>query len=186
LHVRKLLPKPNGAELNKSDASRILARRLGLSLGRANALLVAASDAGMLPKARGRDVPRLSALDLAHVLIACICDRGIGVAGQSVREFAALQSAEGAVLGDLVEGMIAGHVPVAGLQSFVVQLEPAGVSVATAGHHFRFGADHAGGAAKQVVIRGNDLAAAILEMRGCAPREADEQVAVAKLAAALH
>jgi hypothetical protein len=172
--------------MNKSDAARILARRLDLNIGRVNALLVAASDAGVLPKARGRDVPRLSALDLAHILIACVCDRGIGVAGQSVREFAALRSAEGLVLIDLLEGWISGHVPVAGLQSVIVQIDPPGVSVSTGAHHFRFGAEHAGGAAKQVVIRGADLAAAILEMQGMHIEKADEQVAVAKLAAALH
>jgi hypothetical protein len=171
--------------MNKSEAVRIISRRLNLNMGRANALLVAASDAGVLPKARGRDVPSLSSLELARIIIAIIADRGIGVAGRSVSEFAALQTPEGAVLGDLLEGMIAGHVPVAGLQSMVVQLDPAGVSLTTAGAHFRFGADHAGGAARQVLVRGDDLAAAILEMRGYSPREADEQVAVSRLRAAL-
>lgn len=172
--------------MNKSDAARILARRLGLNLGRVNALLVAASDAGVLRKARGRDVPEISSLEMAYVILAAIADRGIGVAGASVREFAALRSAEGLVLADLIESWVAGRASVAGLQSVVVQLEPAGVSVTTAGHHFRFGADHAGGAAKQVVVRGDDLAAAILEMRGATPREADEAVAVGRLATALN
>jgi len=171
--------------MNKSEAAAILSRRLNLNLGRANALLVAASDAGVLPKARGRDVPSLSSLDLAHVVLASIADRGIGVAGQSAREFASLQSAEGLVLVDLLEAMVAGRASVSGLQSVVVQLDPAGVSVSTGVHHFRFGAEHAAGAAKQVVIRGDDLAAAILEFRGYSPREADEAVAVGRLAAAL-
>lgn len=172
--------------MNKSDAARILARRLGLNIGRANALLVAASDAGVLPKARGRDVPSLSNLELARIVLAVVADRGIGVAGHSVSEFAALQTPEGAVLGDLLEGWIAGHVPVAGLQSVIVQLDPPGVSVSTGAHHFRFGAEHAGGAAKQIVIRGADLAAAVLELQGTPTEKADEAVAVAKLAAALN
>jgi hypothetical protein len=169
----------------KSDAARILSRRLGLNIGRANALLVAASDAGVLPKARGRDVPSLSSLELGRIILAVVADRGIGVAGRSVTEFAALQTADGAVLGDLLEGMIAGHVPVAGLQGVIVQLEPAGVTVNTAGAHLRYGAEHSGGAARQVIVRGDDLAAAILEFRGASPREADEQVAVSRLRAAL-
>lgn len=171
--------------MNKSEAATILSRRLGLNIGRVNALLVSASDAGVLPKARGRDVPTLSNLDLAYVILAVVADRGIGVAGASVREFAALQTGEGHVLADLLEAMIAGHVPVTGLKSLVVQLKPAGVSITIAGHHFRFGASHAGGAAKQVFIRGEDLAAAILEMQGHTPRQADEAVAVGRLAAAL-
>ena len=172
--------------MNKSEAAAILSRRLGLNIGLVNALLVAASDAGVLPKARGRDVPTLSSLETAYIILAVVCDRGIGVAGQSAREFASLQSAEGLVLVDLIEAMIAGRANVSGLQSVVVQLEPAGVSVTTAAHHFRFGAENAGGAAKQIVIRGDDLAAAILEFRGYSPREADEAVAVGRLAAALH
>lgn len=170
----------------KGEAARIISRRLNLSHGRVSALLVAASDAGILPKGSGKANPSLSPLELSHLILAAACDRGIGVAGQSAREFAALQSAEGLVLADLLEAMIAGRASVSGLQSVVVQLDPAGVSVATAGHHFRFGADHAGGAARQVVIRGDDLAAAILEMHGHSPREADEAVAVGRLAAALN
>ncbi|MBN8967716.1 MAG: hypothetical protein J0G95_04555 [Rhizobiales bacterium] len=170
----------------KGEAARIISRRLNLSHGRVSALLVAASDAGILPKGSGKSNPTLSPLELAHLILAATCDRGIGVAGQSVLEFAALQSAEGLVLVDLIEAMIAGRANVSGLQSVVVQLEPAGVSVTTAGTHFRFGADHAGGAAKQVVIRGSDLAAAILELQGTPPQKADEQIAVGRLAAALN
>jgi len=173
-------------KMNKSEAARILSRRLNLNLGRTNALLVAASDAGVLPKARGRDVPDLSSLDLAHVLLACIADLGIGVAGKSVRGFAGLQTAEGAVLVDLLEAMIAGRAPVTGLRSAVVQLEPPGVSVTTAAHHLRYGSAHAEGSARHVIIRGDDLAAAILEMQGLTPHDADEAVAVGRLAAALH
>jgi hypothetical protein len=128
----------------------------------------------------------LSPLDLAHLLLAVVADRGLGSASQSVREFAALQTGEGHVLVDLLEAMIAGRANVSGLQSVVVQLDPPGVSITTAGHHFRFGASHAGGAAKQVFIRGDDLAAAILEMQGMPPDKADEAVAVGRLAAALN
>lgn len=171
--------------MNKSEAAAILSRRLNINVGRANALLVSASDAGVLPKARGRDVPALSSLELAYIVLACVADRGIGVAGRSAREFADLRTPEGAVLVDLLEGMIAGVVPVTSLRSMVVQLDPPGVAV-TAGDHLRFGANHTEGAAKQIVIRGDDLAAAILETRGMTPREADEAIAVGRLAAALH
>ena len=171
--------------MNKSDAASILSRRLGLNLGRVNALLVAASDAGVLPKARGRAVPELSSLEMAYIVLAAIADRGIGAAGRSIQEFAALQSAEGFVLADLIEGWVSGRASVAGLHSIIVQLDPAGVGITTAGHYFRFGADTVGGAAKQVVIRGADMAAAMLEMQGSSPRAADEAVAVGRLAAAL-
>jgi hypothetical protein len=54
------------------------------------------------------------------------------------------------------------------------------------GHHLRFGAPHAEGAAKQIVVPGSQLAAIALEFRGYSPREADEAVAVGRLAAALN
>jgi hypothetical protein len=172
--------------MNKSEASRILSRRLNLNLGRTNALLVAASDAGVLPKARGRDVPDLSSLDLAHVLLTCTADLGIGVAGKSARDFAGLQTADGAVLVDLLEAMISGRAPVTGLKSMIVQLDPPGVTVTTTAHHLRYGSAHAEGSSRQVVIRGDDLAAAILEMQGLTPERADEAVAVGRLTAALN
>jgi hypothetical protein len=172
--------------MTKSEAARIISRRLNINAGRASALLVSASDAGVLPKGSGRSHPDLSSLELAHLLLATIADRGIGVAGQSVREFAGLQSAEGLVLADLLEAWVSGRASVSGLQNLIVQLEPAGVSAMTAGAHLRFGADHAGGAAKQVVIRGADMAAAILEMQGHSPEQADNAIAVAKLRAALN
>jgi hypothetical protein len=186
LHARKSFPKPNGRPMNKSTIAAALSTRLGLNRGRVNALLVAASDAGVLPKARGRDVPSLSSLEAAHAILAAICDRSIGQAGQSAREFGSLQSAEGLVLADLVEAWVSGRAFVSGLQSIVVQLDPPGVSVSTGAHHFRFGAESVGGAAKQVVIRGTDLAAAILEMQGHSPEQADNAIAVGRLAAALN
>jgi hypothetical protein len=172
--------------MTKSEAARIISRRLNINAGRASALLVSASDAGVLPKGSGKSHPDLSPLEQALLCLAIIADRGIGVAGISAREFGALQSAEGLVLVDLVEAWISGRASVAGLQSIVIQLEPAGVSVSTGAHHFRFGAESVGGAAKQVVIRGADLAAAILEMQGLDPVKADEALIVAKLRAALN
>jgi hypothetical protein len=172
--------------LNKSTIAAALSTRLGLNRGRVNALLVAASDAGVLPKARGRDVPTPSHAEAAYAILAATCDRGIGRAGISAKTFGALQTAEGLILVDLIEAWVSGRASVAGLQSIVIQLDPPGVSVTTAGHHFRFGAESVGGAAKQVVIRGADMAAAILEMQGHSPEQADNSIAVGRLAAALH
>jgi hypothetical protein len=175
----------NGKVMLKSDATAIFTRRLGIPAGRAHHLVQRVSEAGLLPTTRGGERVHLSPLDLAHLLLAVVADRGLGSASQSVCEFAALQTTDGLVLADLLEAMIAGRANVSGLQSVVLQLDPPGVSVSTAAHHFRFGADHAGGAAKQIVIRGADLAAAILEMQGMPPDKADEAVAVGRLAAAL-
>jgi hypothetical protein len=118
--------------MNKSSAARIISRRLNINLGRSNALLVAASGSGVLPKARGRDVPWLSSLELAHVLLACIADGGIGVAGQSVREFAALRRASGA-----------GDVPMSGVHSLIAQLEPAAITIGTSSGRLHYDPERA-------------------------------------------
>ncbi len=184
LHKQSQLYKLD-SEMRKTEACAIVARKLNLPLGRVTHLVQRASEGGQLPMGRGGDRPDLSPLELARVLIAAICDRGLGAASQSVQEFSGLSTADGACLIDLLESMIAGHVPVTGLKSFVAQLDPPGVSVTTAGHHLRYGASHTEGSARHVVIRGEDLAASILEMQGLSPREADEAVAVGRLAAAL-
>jgi hypothetical protein len=164
--------------MNKSDAARIISRRLNLNLGRTNALLVAASDAGVLPKATGRDVPQLSSLKLAHVLLACIGDRGIGIAGRSVREFAALSTPSGAVLVDLVSGWISGSVPLSGVHSLIAQLSPASVTVVTAAGRLHYGPERSqDSASRVVVVPGSALRAIVAEFRGATPHEADAAIA---------
>jgi hypothetical protein len=159
--------------MNKSDAARIISRRLNLNLGRINALLVAASDAGVLPKARGRDVPRLSSLELAYVLLACLADRGIGVAGQSVREFAELRTESGAALIDLMESWVADTVSLSGLHSAIVQLQPAAVSIITDVGRLSYGPEREQATAAHVItVPGDALRAIIQEFRARAPHPA--------------
>jgi hypothetical protein len=156
--------------MNKGDAARIISRRLNLNLGRSNALLVAASDAGVLPKARGRDVPQLSSLQLAHVLLALVCDKGIGVAGQSVCEFAALRAVSGATLIDLLEGWTSGAVSTSGLHSLIVQVFPEpSATVVLHDSRLQFGPERTvDGASRTIVIPGDALRAIVDELRGVA------------------
>jgi hypothetical protein len=152
--------------MNKGDAARIISRRLNLNLGRTNALLVAASDAGVLPKGCGRSIPQLSSLELAHLLLACLADKGIGVAGQSVREFAALRSASGAVLFDLIEGWMSGAVSVSGLHSAIIQLDPASVSIISDCGRLTYGPERDQAAAAHVItVPGTALREIVNELR---------------------
>ena len=153
--------------MNKGAAARIISRRLNLNLGRTNALLVAASDAGVLPKARGRDVPQLSNIELAHVLLACVADRGIGVAGQSVREFAALRSDGGATLVDLLGGWMSGAVSTSRVHSAIIQLDPAGVTIVTESDRLSYGPERDQSTAAHIItVPGDALRAIINELRG--------------------
>jgi hypothetical protein len=173
--------------MNKSDAARIISRRLNLNLGRINALLVAASDAGVLPKASGRGVPQLSSLQLAYVLLACIADKGIGVAGQSVRGFAALSTTSGAVLVDLVSAWMSGDVPVSGVHSLIAQLSPASVTVITTAGRLHYGPERSqDSASRVVVVPGSALRAIISELRGASPHEADAAIAASLTSTTAH
>jgi hypothetical protein len=171
----------------KSEAARIISRRLNLPLGRVNALLVAASDAGVLPKGSGKHNPSLSTLELVYVVLACIADRGIGVAGQSVREFARLQTVDGLVLADFLESAVSGRINPANLKSAIFRLSPATVTIASGSHHLIFGGAGAeDAAARTVLVPGTQLAGICLELQGMKPEAADHALAVNRLSAALH
>lgn len=108
----------------------------------------------------------MSSLELAYVLLACIADRGIGVAGQSVREFAALRSASGAILSDVLEGWMAGTVSMSGLHSAIIQLDPASVSLITDCGRLSYGPEREQAAAAHVVtVPGTALRAIVSELR---------------------
>jgi hypothetical protein len=174
--------------MRKSEACAVAARRLGLSLSRVEALVQRASEAGLLPMARGSDRPDLGSLELSRLFLAAVCDRGLGNAAATVREFESLRTDNGIALGDVLDGIISGRVEIAGIvhQSLILQLQPAGATIVSGGHHLRFGAPHADGAAKQTIVPGAAFAAIALEFRGADEHAADEQTAVAKLAAALN
>lgn len=174
--------------MRKSEACAVVARRFGLSLSRVEALVQRVSEAGLLPMARGSDRPDLGSLELSRLLLAAVCDRGLGNAAAAVQEFESLRTDNGIALGDVLDGIMSGRVEITGIvhQALILQLQPAGATIVSGGHHLRFGAPHAEGAAKQIVVPGAQLAAVALEFRGTEPDTADEQIAVGRLAAALN
>jgi hypothetical protein len=170
----------------RSQAVEIISRRLGLHAGRVAALVQRCADAHLLPKATGRSIPELGALELARLFLAAVCDNGLGNAATSVTEFSALQTERGVSLIDVFEGLFAGRASATAIRSAVFQLEPAG-AVLIGGHHLAFGAPlSTGGAARHVIVPGASLSAICFELRGAEPDSADEQTAVARLSAALH
>jgi len=173
----------------RSEAIEVLSRRLGISPGRLAALAQRAADGGLLPKARGRGVPTLGHLHLSKILICAIADRGLARAPRSITDYSGLFARNGAVLIDLIEGWIRGAVPLSGVRHLIVQIEPepAATIISHGGEHLNFGPDRSrDAAARTVIVPGSTLAAIAAEFRGASPNQADEQVAVAKLAAALN
>jgi hypothetical protein len=155
-------------QMVRSTAIEIIARRLALNAGRVAALAQRAAEAGELPKAVGRSVPDLAPIGLARLLICAICDRGLGNAATSVREFAALATEGGAKLIDLLEGLMSGGVSAAGLHSAIVQVFPEpSVTVVLHDSRLQFGPERSqDGASHTIVIQGDALRAIIDEFRG--------------------
>jgi len=150
----------------RSTAIEIIARHLHLNAGRLAALAQRAAEAGELPKACGRAVPDLAPTGLAKLLLCSICDRGLGNAATSVREFAALRNDGGATLLDLIEGLMSSVVAASGIHSVILQLEPASATVVTSASRLHYGAprDHST-AAPIITVPGDALRAIVSELR---------------------
>ncbi|UPJ53334.1 hypothetical protein IVB30_19680 [Bradyrhizobium sp. 200] len=169
----------------KSDACAIIARRLNLPMGRVGHLVQRASEAGLLPVARGSDRPDLGALELARLFLAAVCDNGLGRAAATVTEFSALTTERGVSLIDILESLFAGRISATGIRSAIFQIEPA-VCVLIGEHHLQFGGSLAtGGAATHTIIQGDTLAAICAELQGLSQKQADEFVALGRLSSAL-
>jgi hypothetical protein len=172
-------------QMVRSTAIEIIARRLAINAGRVAALAQRAAEAGELPKACGRDVPELSALDLAKLLLCAICDRGLGNAAASVREFAALRNDGGATFLDLIEGLMSGAVAANGIHSVILQLEPASATIVTSADRLHYGPERShDSAARVITIPGSALRAIIDELRGNTTNQAPRRATAATLISA--
>jgi hypothetical protein len=170
----------------RSEAVAIIVRRLGLNPGRVAALVQRCADAGLLPKANGRAIPDLGSLELSRVFMAAVCDLGLGNAATAVTTFSGLRTDNGVVLGDVIEALIAGRAEAGNLRHLVLQLDPAG-ALLNGAHNLVFGAPlSTAGAARHVIITGDALSAICFEFQGHSPEQADNAIAVGRLAAALN
>jgi hypothetical protein len=121
-----------------------------------------------------------------RAFLAAVCDRGLGGVAATVTEFEALTTEAGVNLLDVIEALIAGRISATGIRHMIIQLAPAGV-VLIGEAHLKFGAEQStDGAAKTVIIPGASLACIALECQGSTPEQADQAIAVSRLAAALH
>jgi hypothetical protein len=152
----------------RSTAIEIIARHLSINSGRLAALSQRAAEVGELPKACGRSVPDLAPIGLAKLLLCAICDRGLGNAATSVREYGALATESGAKLIDLLEGLMSGGVSASGLHSAIVQIFPApSATVVLHDSRLQFGPERShDGVSHTIVIQGDTLRAIIDELRG--------------------
>jgi hypothetical protein len=77
--------------MRKSQVVDLLARRLGLRATRLTSLAQRLSDAGMLPISAGTPYPDLLPVEVARVMLAGLCDSGLGAAARTVQRYGSLQ-----------------------------------------------------------------------------------------------
>jgi hypothetical protein len=139
-----------------------------------------------LPKANGRDIPDLGALELARLFLCAVADKGLGNAASTTREYAALTTEQGVNLLDVMEGLFAGRISATSIRQMIIQLSPAG-AVLLGEAHLQFGASlSTDGAAKHVIIPGDTLAAIALEFQNLTAEQADNAIALGRLSQALN
>ncbi len=77
--------------MRKSQVCDLLARRLGLRETRLISLAQRLSDAEMLPVSRGPPYVDLKSTEVARLMLAALCDEGLGGAARTVQRYGGLQ-----------------------------------------------------------------------------------------------
>ncbi|KRQ03506.1 hypothetical protein [Bradyrhizobium manausense] len=143
--------------MRKRRACHVVARRLGLNVNRVAALVQRATEAGLLPVATGSARPDLTNLELARLLLAAVCDNGLGNVPTTVRAFDRLETEGGLQFCDWLESLVAGRIDTDAIRGIVLQVEPEpGATVITESSRLHFGPASAS-AARAVSITGDVL-----------------------------
>lgn len=173
--------------MRRYEILHLFARRLGLKVGRAQAILSRLQDDGTI-SAPGDN--RAHPLDMAEpeivsLLIALISESGISSATTAAKTFGSLNTADGQRFDRFIEELIFG--PPAALRHVIVRQNPAGVSVTANGEHLLFGAPSSTSSASPArIVPGEALVAIAAELRGATPSQADAETALGQLARALQ
>lgn len=164
----------------------LAARRLGLKVGRVQAIAGRLQDEGSLQKTEGsRRFPlEISEPEMVTLLLALLGESGIGSGPEAARTFGALQADDGTLFERFLSHVLFG--PPVALRHVIVRQNPPGISVVVNGAHVQFGAPSStSNASPARIAPGEALAAIAAELRGCTPQEADAEVALGQLRKAL-
>lgn len=168
--------------MRKSIVTEILARRLGATPSRVDAIAQRLADAGKLSRADGsrRYPPDLAEPEIVALLIAVIADNGLGNVRQSVELFSGLTNHLGQRFERALSDILFG--PTSTLSHLIVRQEPAGVSLTINGAHMVFGEERSSATAtKAAIIPGEAITAIAAELQDATPAQADAMVAIARL-----
>lgn len=173
--------------MKRYEIIHALARRLGLKVGRAQAILSKLQDDGVVSSSgySKRCPDDMAEPEIVSLLIALISESGISSATSAAKTFGDLTTAEGQRFDRFIEELIFG--PPGVLRHIIVRQNPAGVSITANGEHLLFGAPSSPSTASPArIVPGEALVAIAAELRGATPAQADAEAALGQLARALQ
>lgn len=164
----------------------IFARRLGIKVGRAQAILSRLQDDGLVSRPgdhRGQP-PDMAEPEIVRLLLAILGESGISSATTSSKAFGALVTADGTNLDAFLSSVLFG--PPVSLRHLIVRQSPPSVSVVVDGNHVLFGEPASTASASPARFTpGEAITAIAAELRGATPEQSDAEVALGQLRKAL-
>ena len=172
--------------MRRYEILHIFARRLGLKVGRAQAILSRLQDDGLVSRPgdhRGQP-PDMAEPEIVRLLLAILGESGISSASSASRTFAALTTADGITLDAFLTDVLSG--PPVSLRHLIVRQSPPSVGVVVDGIHVLFGepASMSNGSPARFTP-GEAITAIAAELRGSTPEQADAQAALSQVRRAL-
>lgn len=172
--------------MRRYEILQLLSRRLGLKVGRAQAILSKLQEAGAVSgPGDSRGHPNdMAEPEIVRLLLALISKSGIASAADAARTFGSLATEDGTCFDDFLSEVIFG--PPVAVRHIIVRQAPPGASVVVDGQHMLFGAPSSTTTASPArVVPGDALCAIASELRGSTPEQADAEAAISQLRRAL-
>lgn len=164
------------------EVVHLFSRRLGIKVGRVQAIAGRMQDNDMLSKTEGsRRFPlAISEPEVATLLIALLGEAGIATGPATATTFGALYAETGerfdVFLADLLFG------PQRAVRHLMVRQNPPGVSVIVDGRHVLFGEPPSRtNASPARIVAGETISAIAAELQGQSPEQADAAAELARL-----
>jgi len=147
--------------MRKSNVVEILARRLGATPSRIDAIAQRLADAGKLSRASGsrRYPPDLAEPEIVALFIAVIADNGLGSVRETVEQFAGMTNEKGQRLDLTLTTLLFG--PPREFQHLIARQSPR-------------------------IVTGNALMSIAAELQGATPEQADALTAMSRLQSAFN
>jgi hypothetical protein len=160
----------------------LFARRLGLKVGRAQAILGRLQEAGVVSSPgdhRGQPID-LGEPEIVTLLISLLAESGIATSPDAAQTFGALTTSDGERYDTFMSSFLFG--PPVAIRHLMLRKEPPGVSVIVDQQHVLFGAPSSPiNASPARIVGGEALTAIAAELRGETPANADALAAITNI-----